>query len=252
MFTKHALCHIYSECENDHSRCAKHINRPRCHVSTGSPFTVVTWNSNPQQRTKWQQNADSSNSSPGTGILSSYAATEGVDFELTPAHREGLPEYKKPLAMKNFIGMPQTPENGRIFIVSCSDARIEPAEFLRLKKGEANIIRVAGGRVQEQVLRSLEIMGTIAPIGLVMVIHHSDCGGMNTTDDEIRARLSARVPDHAYEVRDKIFGTFGHIGLENCIREDVERIKAWPFLPNFAKVVGYALDDETGELRQVV
>lgn len=75
---------------------------------------------------------------------------------------------------------------------------------------------------------------------------------MNTTDDEIRARLSARVPNHAYEVRDKIFGTFGHIGLENCIREDVERIKAWPFLPNFAKVVGYALDDETGELRQVV
>lgn len=94
--------------------------------------------------------------------------------------------------MKNFIGMPQTPENGRIFIgtstiaqcacqplisdcclVSCSDARIEPAEFLRLKKGEANIIRVAGGRVQEQVLRSLEIMGTIAPIGLVVVIHHS-------------------------------------------------------------------------------
>lgn len=86
------------------------------------------------------------------------------------------------------------------------------------------MIRNAGGRASE-ALRSLEVMGTIGPLHLIVVIHHTgnfmlrtdefivayenpDCGGLFTSDEEVRHKLSLRSPDHAEEIKHKNFGTF--------------------------------------------
>ncbi|KAM6519202.1 hypothetical protein FALCPG4_012849 [Fusarium falciforme] len=140
------------------------------------------------------------------------------------------------------------PNSGSIYIISCSDSRVDPTRFFGLKLGEAHVIRNAGGRAAE-AQRILEVMGSIAPIDLVVVVHHTaDC----TTDEEVRSKLSNRAPDYASAIKDKWFGTFKAVGLDESIRQDVEEIKKWPFLPTEAQVVGYALDIETGVIRQVV
>ncbi|KAF2646853.1 carbonic anhydrase [Massarina eburnea CBS 473.64] len=171
--------------------------------------------------------------------------------QLLQRNKNNLPPYITPPPIQ-FLETPQKKENGAIFIISCSDPRIEPADFLGLIKGEAGVIRVAGGRVEGQVLRGLEIMGSIAPIGLVVVMHHSDCGGLYRTDEDVGMILAERNPGHVHVVEGKVFGTFGKLGLEGSIVDDVEKIKAWPFLPKFAAVKGYAFITETGELKEVI
>ncbi|KAK7704996.1 hypothetical protein SLS57_010279 [Botryosphaeria dothidea] len=77
------------------------------------------------------------------------------------------------------------------------------------------------------------------------------CGGVYTTDDEVREKLSTRAPAHAHEIKDKVFRTFRHLGIEGSVIEDVEDLRAWPFLPKGAKVSGYVYDLDTGLLKEV-
>ncbi|KAL2856709.1 carbonic anhydrase [Aspergillus pseudodeflectus] len=123
--------------------------------------------------------------------------------------------------------------------------------LLTFRISEALVIRNAGGRAAD-ALRSLEVMGTIGAIDLIVVVHHSDCGGLFTTDDEVRSKLCQRSPIHASTIKDKWFGTFRDVGLDESIRQDVGVIRNWPFLRAEALVIGYALDIETGALRSVV
>ncbi|KAI7766403.1 hypothetical protein LZL87_013673 [Fusarium oxysporum] len=95
-------------------------------------------------------------------------------------------------------------------------------------------------------------MGTIAPIGLIIVVHHTDCGAVFTTEEEIRSKLGHRAPIHAASIKDKRFGTFRDLGRDESIRQDIEEIKRWPFLPAETQIVGYALDIETGAMKEVV
>ncbi|KAF4310049.1 hypothetical protein GTA08_BOTSDO01975 [Botryosphaeria dothidea] len=159
-------------------------------------------------------------------------------------------QHVVPGKLENFVA--QTPSDFQgLYIITCSDRRLRLSEFLSLRPREANIIRNAGGRVDADVFRSLEIMGTILPIGQIVVIHHSDCGGVYTTDDEVREKLSTRAPAHAHEIKDKVFLTFRHLGTEDSVIEDVEDLGAWPFLPKGAKVSGYVYDLDTGLLKEV-
>ncbi|KAH7232883.1 carbonic anhydrase [Fusarium tricinctum] len=135
--------------------------------------------------------------------------------------------------------------------VTCSDARVDPRDYFGLRFGEALVIRNAGGRAVD-AFRSLEVMGTIAPIDLIIVVHHTDCGALFTTEEEIRSKLSHRAPAHAASIKDKWFGTFRDVGVDESIRQDVEEIRRWSFLPAKAQVVGYSLDIETGTMREVV
>jgi carbonic anhydrase len=127
-----------------------------------------------------------------------------------------------------------------------------PSEIFSLSRGEVNILRNAGGRVTPDTFRSLSIMGTLMPIGLVVVMHHSDCGGLNTTDQEVREKLQERAPEHKHEVEGTWFGTFRDVGLEESVKVDVQAVREWVFLPKEAKVVGYMFEVETGRVREVI
>lgn len=71
------------------------------------------------------------------------------------------------------------------FIIGCADPRAIPEYFLKLSVGEAVVVRNAGGRAAD-ALRSLYLIGSALPIGLVVVIHHTDCGASHVTEQSIK------------------------------------------------------------------
>ncbi|CAJ0544067.1 Ff.00g040660.m01.CDS01 [Fusarium sp. VM40] len=169
--------------------------------------------------------------------------------EFLKRNEESLEHHRAPPLLRDLVSTKPMP--GSICILTCSDARVDPRDYFGLRFGEALVIRNAGGRAVD-AFRSLEVMGTIGPIDLIVVVHHTDCGALFTTEEEIRSKLSQRAPAHAASIKEKWFGTFRDVGVDESIRQDMEEIRRWPFLPAKAEVVGYALDIETGAMRKVV
>lgn len=120
-------------------------------------------------------------------------------------------EFQKPITLEKVTSLVESHGLKSLYILTCSDSRVEPAEIFQLKKGEANIVRVAGGRVvneKSDIFRSLSIMSSIAPIGTLIVLHHTDCGGLLRTDEEVKRILGERNPKHKHDVENVVFGTF--------------------------------------------
>ncbi|CZS83252.1 unnamed protein product [Fusarium graminearum] len=163
--------------------------------------------------------------------------------EFLKRNEDSLPNHQAPPSLRDIVSI--EPKAGSI----CIYARVDPRDYFGLQFGEALVVRNAGGRAVD-AFRSLEVMGTIAPIDLIIVVHHTDCGALFTNEEEIRSKLSHRAPAHAASIQDKWFGTFQDIGIDESIRHDVEEIRKWAFLPAKAQVVGYALDIETGSMRE--
>ncbi|MGI8984204.1 MAG: beta-class carbonic anhydrase [Acidimicrobiales bacterium] len=136
------------------------------------------------------------------------------------------------------------PPARRVAVVTCMDARLNPAEFLGLERGDAHVIRNAGGRATDDALRSLIVSHTLLGTLEIAVIHHTGCGMLAFTNDELRARLAGR-------------GDAGGIDFlpfsdnEASVREDVERIRSSPFIPGSVTVSGYIYDLATGALTAV-
>jgi carbonic anhydrase len=78
----------------------------------------------------------------------------------------------------------------KVAVVVCMDARIDPARVLGLQEGDAHVIRNAGGRAADAI-RSLIISQHLLGTEEVVVIHHTDCGMVTFTDEELRSKLKA-------------------------------------------------------------
>ncbi len=138
------------------------------------------------------------------------------------------------------------PPARRLAILTCMDARIEPFAMLGLRAGDAHVIRNAGGRVTEDVLRSLVISSTLLGTRAYLVIHHTECGMQSFTNEELRERLRR---ERAVDAGAMDFLPFGD--LEASVREDVEAIRRCPLLPEEVEVRGLVYDVRTGRLREV-
>src|SRR3954468_16340453 len=91
-------------------------------------------------------------------------------------------------------GLPMPP--GRRFaVVTCMDARLDPARFLGLEEGDAHVIRNAGGIVTADALRSLVISHHLLGTQEALVIGHSDCGMLTFTDDRLHEKLGPESHD---------------------------------------------------------
>lgn len=132
---------------------------------------------------------------------------------------------------------------GRAFaVVTCMDARIDPAKALGLEEGDAHVIRNAGGIVSDDALRSLVISHHLLGTQEALVIGHSDCGMLTFTNDDLHERLG---PDsHGVD-----FHPFPDV--EARVRESVERIEQSPLLPESFTAAGYVYDVRTGALNAV-
>jgi carbonic anhydrase len=133
----------------------------------------------------------------------------------------------------------------KLAVVACMDARLNPYELLGLQRGDAHVIRNAGGVITDDAIRSLAISQHLLGTEEIVLIHHTDCGMLTFTDDEFRARMREATgeepPWPANTFRD----------LDEDVRESVRRIEANPFVPRKDAIRGFVYDVETGELREV-
>lgn len=149
-------------------------------------------------------------------------------------------------------------------ILTCMDARLDPAQYAGLAEGDAHVIRNAGGRASDDAIRSLIISHKLLGTKEWFVIHHTDCGMALFTDDIIRDLLAkslktATVDENGWrnveeeggsdEARFIPFLTFTN--LENSVTEDVKRIKSHPLVPNDIPVYGFIYDVKSGQLIEV-
>jgi carbonic anhydrase len=133
----------------------------------------------------------------------------------------------------------------KVAILTCMDARIDPARVLGLEPGDAHVIRNAGGVVTDDALRSLSISQHHLGTGEILVIQHTRCGLMTFTDDEFASELE-RSTGSRPSWRSHTFSD-----LEEAVREGVATIRRDPFIPRRDRVRGFVYEVESGSLREV-
>lgn len=138
------------------------------------------------------------------------------------------------------------PPARRFALVSCMDARLDPAKFLGLEEGDAHVIRNAGGLVTEDALRSLVISHWLLGTQEAFVIAHSDCGMLTFTNDALRDKLAAEAGANASAIDFLPFSD-----LDDSVRQSVGRIRESPLLPASFAASGFVYDVASGRLREV-
>lgn len=131
-------------------------------------------------------------------------------------------------------------------VLTCMDSRIDPLRMLGLSPGDAKILRNAGARVTDDVLRTLALASYLLGVQRVMVVAHTGCRMATGTEEDIhRAIRDAGGPDT------RSFSFLTTTDQEGALREDVQRLRSWPFLGEVA-VGGFIFDLDSGRLRHVV
>ena len=138
------------------------------------------------------------------------------------------------------------PPGRHVAVLTCMDARLDPARFLGLKEGDAHVIRNAGGRASEDALRSLTISEQLLGTNEVVVIHHTDCGMLTFSNEDLRNKLKQELNADAEHVDFLPFKD-----LEQSVRDDVATIKNSPFIPKNIEVSGFIYDVRSGRLLPV-
>jgi carbonic anhydrase len=142
-------------------------------------------------------------------------------------------------------GLPLPPAR-RVAIVACMDARLDPHALLGLHEGDAHVIRNAGGVITDDEIRSLAISQRLLGTEEIMLIHHTDCGMLTFSDDDLRRQIQDETgvkPEWAAEAFDD---------LDEDVRQSIARIKTSPFIPRTDGIRGFVYEVETGKLREVV
>src|SRR6266852_7935421 len=85
------------------------------------------------------------------------------------------------------------PPGRHVAVLACMDARLDPAKMLGLEEGDAHVIRNAGGRASEDALRSLVISEQLLGTNTVVVIHHTDCGMLTFSNEDLRNKLKQEL-----------------------------------------------------------
>ncbi|RZS61177.1 beta-class carbonic anhydrase [Xylanimonas ulmi] len=149
-------------------------------------------------------------------------------------------------------------------ILTCMDARLDPAKYAGLAEGDAHVIRNAGGRASDDAIRSLVISYKLLGTREWFVVHHTNCGMEFFTDDVMRGLLAS-----SFETAELRPDGFHDVGAEpgsaeaqyidwltisdqaRSVTDDVRRIKSHPLVPARIPVYGYVYDVATGRLVEV-
>ena len=137
------------------------------------------------------------------------------------------------------------PPAKHIAIVTCMDARLSPYVMLGLKEGDAHVIRNAGGVITDDEIRSLAISQRLLGTREIVLIHHTDCGMLTFSDDELKQQIQEDVGVKPH------FSMESFTDLEEDVRQSIARVQNSPFIPNKDSVRGFIYEVETGRLREV-
>ena len=138
------------------------------------------------------------------------------------------------------------PPGRHVAVLVCMDARLDPARFLGLEEGDAHVIRNAGGRASDDAIRSLAISQQLLGTNEVVVIHHTDCGMLTFSNEDLRKKLKQELNADAEHIDFLPFKD-----LEQSVRDDVATIKNSPLLLKNIEVSGFIYDVRTGRLLPV-
>ena len=140
--------------------------------------------------------------------------------------------------------LPLPPARG-VAIVACMDARLDVHKILGLEEGDAHVIRNAGGVITDDEIRSLTISQRLLGTREVILIHHTDCGMLTFSDDELKQQIHEEVGVKPH------FSMESFSDLEEDVRQSVARIQASPFISHKQSVRGFIYEVESGRLREV-
>jgi carbonic anhydrase len=138
------------------------------------------------------------------------------------------------------------PPSRQVAVLTCMDARLHPSKFLGLDLGDAHVIRNAGGRASEDAIRSLVISQRLLGTREIVVIHHTDCGMLTFTNEQLAARVKQ---DLGVDVGGRDFLPFSD--LEQSVRDDIATLRDSRLIPGGIPISGAVYDVSSGELRVV-
>jgi len=170
-------------------------------------------------------------------------------------------DYVANFGNKGNLGLPPA---RHFAVLTCMDARLDPAKYAGLAEGDAHVIRNAGGRASDDAIRSLVISHKLLGTNEWFVVHHTDCG-MELFNDEIISGLleksldTASIDEHGWHDHGHGPGSVhGHFvkwhtftNLEQSVVDDVHRIRSHPLVAKNIPIYGYIYDVRSGKLIEV-
>ena len=151
--------------------------------------------------------------------------------------------FAESFALAGFDGV----AHAGVAIVTCMDSRIDPLGLVGLKPGDAKIFRNPGGRVTDQALEALVLAVHLLNVKRVLVIPHTRCAMASASENELRERIRAAsgldASWHRFHVVDDQVA---------ALREDVQRVRTHPLIPDTIAVGGFLYDVDTGLLEPKV
>jgi len=170
-------------------------------------------------------------------------------------------DYSANFGKKGDLAMPPARQ---FAVLTCMDARLDPAKFAGLAEGDAHVIRNAGGRASDDAIRSLVISYKLLGTREWFVIHHTNCGMEFFTNEVMRGLLAnsletAALTEHGFHDIGKGPGSRAGEFIEwltikdqaQSVRDDVERIREHPLVPANIAIYGYIYDVKSGKLLEV-
>jgi carbonic anhydrase len=186
------------------------------------------------------------------GVVMSKVLTEVLDANA---------KYSADFGAKAELALP--PARG-FAILTCMDARLDPAKYAGLAEGDAHVIRNAGGRASDDAIRSLVISYKLLGTKEFFVIHHTNCGMEFFTNEVIRGLLANSLETAALTAegfKDVGKGPGSRAGefiewltvpnQSQAVVDDVQRIRAHPLVPKSIPIYGYVYDVRSGKLIEV-
>jgi carbonic anhydrase len=134
----------------------------------------------------------------------------------------------------------------RLAVLTCMDTRLS-IRTLGLKTGDAHIIRNAGGIVTDDALRSLLVSHYLLGTEEFMVINHTDCGLMQTSEQDLQSRIRNRTGTAA--IAPSFFYAFQNV--EENVRHQLQKLRTHPWLAGCVTARGFVYDVATGLLREI-
>ena len=134
----------------------------------------------------------------------------------------------------------------KVAIVTCMDSRLHVAPALGLALGDAHILRNAGGRVTEDMIRSLVISQQQMGTREIVVLHHTDCGAQTFNNEDFQEHLKCEL---GVDVSGQDFLPFQDI--DESVQEDMKLLRECPLIPDDVIISGAVYDVDTGSMREI-
>ena len=149
------------------------------------------------------------------------------------------------VALHGELNLPIKPKT-RVAIVTCMDSRLHVAQALGLALGDAHILRNAGGRVTDDMIRSLVISQQQMGTREIVVLHHTDCGAQTFNNEDFQEHLKCEL---GVDVSGQDFLPFQDV--EESVRKDIKLLRECPLIPDDVIISGAVYDVDTGRMIEV-